>query len=89
MHGIAHQTNLAIEVLLELSMVSAIEKLLKKLHSYFSKSPKYHLKLEKLAELLQSKGGKILNNVTTRWISMLSQLKRVLSEYRVFIVKMY
>ena len=64
-------------------MVLAIEKLLKKLHSYFSKSPKRHLELDKLAELLQSKGGKILNNVTTWWISMLSPLMQVLSKYRV------
>jgi hypothetical protein len=46
-------------------MVSAIEKLLKKLFSYFNKSPKWHLELEKLSELLQSKGGNFLNNVKT------------------------
>jgi hypothetical protein len=89
MHCVAHRTDLAVEVLLELSMISAIKKLLRKLHSYFSKSPKRHLELEKLSELLQSKGRKILNNVKTRWISMLSPLKRVLSEYCVLIVKMY
>jgi hypothetical protein len=89
MHCVAHCTNLAVEVLSEFEMVSAIEKLLKKLFSYFSKSPKRHLELEKLSELLQSKGGNFLNNVKTRWISMLSPLRRVLSEYRVFLVKMY
>jgi hypothetical protein len=70
-------------------MHSSIEKLLKKLHSYFSKSPKRHLELEKLLELMVSKGGKILNNMKTRWISMLSPMRRVLSEYRVLLVKMY
>jgi hypothetical protein len=89
MHCVAHRTDLAVEVLSELDMVSSVEKLLKKLHSYFSKSPKRHLELEKLSELMVSKGGKILNNVKTRWISMLSPLKRVLSEYRVLLVKMY
>jgi hypothetical protein len=89
MHCVAHCTNLAVEVLSEFEMVSAIEKLLKKLFSYFNKSPKWHLELEKLSELLQSKGGNFLNNVKTWWISMLSPLCRVLSEYRVLLVKMY
>jgi hypothetical protein len=89
MHCVAHRIDLVVEVLSELSMISSIEKLLKKLHSYFSKSPKRHLELEKLAELLHLKGRKILNNIKTRWISMLSPLKRVLSEYRVLLIKMY
>jgi hypothetical protein len=46
------------------------------------------LELEKLSELLHLKSRKILNNVKTRWISMLSPLKRVLSEFRVLIMKM-
>jgi hypothetical protein len=65
MHCIAHRTDLVVEVLSEFEMVSAIEKLLKKLFSYFNKSPKWHLELEKLSELLQSKGGNFLNNVKT------------------------
>jgi hypothetical protein len=89
MHCVAHRTDLVVEVLSELDMISSIEKLLKKLYSYFCKSPKRHLELEKLSELLQSKGGKILNNVKIRWISVLSPLRRVLSEYRVLLVKMY
>ena len=89
MHYIAQRTNLAVEVLSKLSMIFAIEKLLKKLHSYFSKSPKWHLKFKKLSEVFHMKERKILNNVKTQWISMLSPLKPVLSEYRVFIIKMY
>jgi hypothetical protein len=54
---VTHRTDLAVEVLSELDMVSSIEKLLKKLHSYFTKSPKRHLELEKLSELMVSKGG--------------------------------
>jgi hypothetical protein len=70
-------------------MVARIETLLAALYRYSSKSPKRHLELQKLAELLESKGRKILQNVKTRWISMLSPLKRVLSEYRILLVKMY
>lgn len=42
MHYVAHRTNLVVEVLSELSMISTIEKL----HSYIRKSPKQHLELE-------------------------------------------
>ena len=70
-------------------MVARIETLLIVLYKYFNKSPKRHLELQKLAELLESKDRKILQNVKTMWISMLSPLKRVLLEYRIFLVKMY
>lgn len=62
--------------------------MLTSLHAFFAKSPKRHLEFVKLAELMQSKGLKILKNVKTRWISMLSPAVRVMSEYRVLIVKM-
>ena len=89
MHCVAYQTNLAMSYLSDLEMVARIETLLIILYKYFSKSPKRHLELQKLAELLESKGRKILRNVKTRWISILSPLKRVLSEYRTLLVKMY
>jgi hypothetical protein len=89
MHCVAHRNNLAVQCLSDLEMVARIETLLAALHRYFNKSPKRHLELQKLAELLESKGKKILQNVKTRWISMLSPLKRVLSEYRTLLVKMY
>ncbi len=89
MHCVAHRSNLAVQCLSDLEMVSRIETLLSALHMYFSKSPKRHLELQKLAELFETKGRKILQNVKTRWISMLSPLKRVLSEYRTLLVKMY
>ena len=37
---------------------------------------------------MQAKGLKILKNVKTRWISMLSPAVRVMNEYRVLLVKM-
>jgi hypothetical protein len=89
MHCMAHRSNLAVQCLLDLEMVSRIEILLAALHMYFSKSPKRHLELQKLVELLETKDRKILQNVKTRWISMLSPLKRVLSEYHTLLVKMY
>ena len=70
-------------------MVERIEEMLTSLHAFFAKSPKRHLEFVKLAELMQSKGLKILKNVKTRWISMLSPAVRVMSKYRPLIVKMF
>ena len=84
-----HRSNIAMQCLSDMKMVARIETLLATLYKYFSKSPKHHLELQKLAELLESNGKKILQNIKIRWISMLSPLKRVLSEYRTLLVKMY
>ena len=60
MHCVAHRSNLTVQCLSDLEMVAMIETLLAALHKYFSRSPKCHLELQKLAELLESKGKKIL-----------------------------
>jgi hypothetical protein len=88
-HCVSHRSNLAVECLSELDVVARIELLITSMHSYFAKSPKRHSELEKLSELLDSNGGKMLRDVSTRWISMLAPAKRILSEYRVLLVKMY
>jgi hypothetical protein len=84
----AHRTNLAVEPLSNLPVVNKIESLCKNIHSYFSHSPKRHLEFTKLAEIVETKGLKILNNVKTRWISLLEPLKRVLGKYKTLIAKM-
>jgi hypothetical protein len=89
MHCVVHRTDLAVEILSDLPLVSCVEELLAWLYNYFSCSPKRHLELEKLCELLKVKGEKILNNMKTRWISMLPPLHRVLQEYRPLIIKLY
>lgn len=63
MHCATHQSHLVMQCLLGLEMVSRIEILLVALHMYFSKSPKCHLELQTLVELLDSKGRKIFPNV--------------------------
>jgi hypothetical protein len=87
-HCMAHRTNLAIEPLSNLPLVNKIESLCKSMHSYFLHSPKRHLEFTKLAEIVETEGLKIVNNVKTRWISLLEPLKRVLGEYKTLIVKM-
>ena len=69
-------------------MVQRIEDMLQNLYAFFAHSPKRHLEFIKLAELMQAKGLKILKNVKTHWLNMLSPAVRVMNEYRVLLVKM-
>jgi hypothetical protein len=52
------------------------------LHSYFSHSPKHHLKFQKLVAITETNGNKILKNMKTQWMSMLDLLKRIIIEYK-------
>ncbi len=58
------------------------------MHNYFTHNPKRHLETSKLVILLECKSNKILKNIKTYWISMLSPLKKVLAENKVLVVKM-
>jgi hypothetical protein len=56
----SHKTNLAVETLSVLPVVSLIEDLLQDVYTFFCKSPKKHLAFVKLAEMMDTKGNKIL-----------------------------
>jgi hypothetical protein len=84
----AHCTNLAAQTLLGLLLVKHIESLLQTLHAYFAHSFKWHLEFTKFDEVMERKGNKIVCNVKTRWISMLSFAKKLLAEYKTLLVKM-
>jgi hypothetical protein len=77
--------NLALE---KLPALQKIELLLADLYSYFCKSPKKHIEFCKLVEVMETKGLKILRNIKTRWISMLSPAIRAMNEYKTLLVKM-
>jgi hypothetical protein len=47
------------------------------------------LKFVNLAKTLETKALKLLRNIKTCWISMLSLLKCVLGEYKSLVVKMH
>ncbi len=83
-----HRTNLVVQTLSNLPLVSCIENLLQYLYGYFSHSPKRHLKCTKMAKIMETKGNKILWSIKTRWISMISFVKHVLSKYRTLFMKM-
>lgn len=70
-------------------MIANIKNLLHLLHKYFVRSSKYHIEFIKLVDMMCSKGLKINKNVKTRWLSMISPLKRVMSKYRTFVHKLH
>ncbi len=62
--------------LLGLFLVIHRENLLEILSSYFVHSHKIHIEFTKLVEILGTKGNKIIQNVKTKWILMLSPTKK-------------
>ncbi len=64
-HCMAHRTNLFIQTLNSLSLVSKIESLLASMYNYFVHSLICHLETTKLAEIFKCKGNKILKNIKT------------------------
>lgn len=88
-HCVAHNTNLEVKTLSMQSLVDNIEKLLARVYSYFSQSSKKAYELERLVALLDVKGLKILWIVKMWWLLMLSPAKKVLTESKPFIMKMW
>jgi hypothetical protein len=39
-------------------------------------------------EILESKGNKLLNNIKTQWISMLSSCRRIFAKCKLLVLKM-
>ncbi len=86
-HCMAHRTNLVI-TLSFLKLISKVESLLAEMYNYFAHSFKQYLEFCKLAESLESKGNKLLKNIKTQWISMLSPCKKFFIKYKLLVVKM-
>jgi hypothetical protein len=87
-HCMAHRCNLAFKTLSQLDIMSRIKGLLKSSHAYLKHSPKKHLKLVKFADVMATKGLKLLKNVKTRWVSLIEPLRHIIQEYMVLIAKM-
>jgi hypothetical protein len=87
-HYFAHHTNVAVQSLGNLTLITKIEGFILNTYGYFSHSPKRHLEFQRLAQILEAKGNKILKNVKTKWMSMLDPLKRIMVEYRLLLVVM-
>jgi hypothetical protein len=84
-----HKTNLTIVVLSKLPLASCIKSTQQLLYSFFAHNFKKFLEFTKFVKTLETKGLKLLRNVKTHWISMLSLLKCVLARYKSLVVKMH
>jgi hypothetical protein len=67
-----HRVNLVVKTLSKYPMVSRLERIFQSMYLYFCKSNKCHAELQKLDDLMETKGNKMLRNIETRWISMRS-----------------
>ena len=84
----SHRINLVVETLSNYSMVSHLEALCQSLYTYFYHNHKRHIELQKLAHLMETKRNKMSRNMETQWISMRSPTQRIMSEFKILLVKM-
>lgn len=88
MHYMVHRTSLVVGSLNAFFMMTKLEEIIQKKYGFFVNSLKRHLELMRLATLLETKGWKILKNVKSCWLCILSYVKRVQSKYKPLILKM-
>jgi len=63
--------------------------MLQSIYTYYFLSLKWHLNRSKIGEFLEQKALKILCNVKTRWISILSLAKQILTKYKIVVIQMF
>lgn len=83
-HCCIHKLNLCIRSLSCLTVMHAIEDVLQATHSYFAHSPKKVAEFRTLAQLMETKGLKLLKR-----ISYISLLRRLISEFKTVMAKMH
>lgn len=88
MHCVAHYTNLAASLINALPIMKSLENLVQKAYGFFTDSPRCHLELSRLSTLLETKGQKLVKNVKTQWMGILSCIERKLAEYKPLILQM-
>jgi hypothetical protein len=64
-HYMVHRTNLVVQSLNKLTLVSKIKFMFTSIYNYFIHSLKRHVEVNKLVEFLESKGNKTLKNIKT------------------------
>jgi hypothetical protein len=67
--------------LVDLTFIAWIEMFMHNMYGYFNHSPKWHLDFWKLVQILDTKKNNIMENMKTKWMSILELLKRILMEY--------
>ncbi len=76
-HYMAHHTNLIVQICFKYLLWSTLKTCFSAPLIFFH-HPNRHIELFKLENLMKLKGNKILRNVKTHWISMLSSTKWVM-----------
>ncbi len=84
-NNMAHHTNLVIQTINSLRLVSKIKLLLVGIYNYFTHNLNWVFEASKLVELLECKNNKKFKNIKIHWILMLLLLKWVLNECRVWL----
>jgi hypothetical protein len=87
-HCLAHKINLAVKTLSQLAVFHEVEELMRVSHAYFSHSPKKYQEYKSFASTIDTKGLKVLKNVTTRWLSLLAPMKQIMSKFRTILGKL-
>jgi hypothetical protein len=59
----SHKVNFDVETLSKFPMVSCLERLFQSIYLYFYRNNKRHAELQKLADLMETKGNKMLRNI--------------------------
>jgi len=75
------------EILSKYPMISRLEGLFQSVYFYFCQSNKRHSELQKLVNLMETKGLKMLYNMEMHWISMRSPTQHILAKYKPLILK--
>jgi hypothetical protein len=83
----AHKTNLAMQTLFGLNAVNYLEVMLHGFHIFFPTSSKYQLELIMFISSMKTRGNKVLKNVKTSRISILSLTHHVLGKYKPLLLK--
>jgi hypothetical protein len=87
-HCHAHKLNLVVKTLSHLAIFHAIEELMRISYAYFAHSPKIYTEYKSFADTIDTKGLKLLKNVTTRKMSLFEPMRRILSKFRTILGKM-
>ena len=85
-HCCVHKLQLATQVLSEIELMSTAEDVLQTNHAYFAHSPKRDCEFRTLAQLLKTKGLKLLK---TRWINCHAPMRRLILEWKPVMAKMF
>jgi hypothetical protein len=82
MHCMAHRCSLAFKTLSGMDIFASIEKMLQKTYSFFSHSLRRLEEFFRLTDVIETKGLRMLQNIETRWVSLIDPMSRLLPEYQ-------